>query len=334
MRRSPIILVSRDRRTASQFRGAWTRAAFMLRNVDPIEVTRFEIPIVLYLVRLLYYKLNNKSIMVFGVSEMLLLGWLKPNVGVVTGLGRLLAKSSKNRKVFFWLLRLLYKNQVLFVLNMSDYNIFTNLGFNNVYRINGEGFKRRIFNSSSLDFRDVKLNVEKVRFLFVGRFLKSKGVEKLIEIFLQLSSLYPDSLEMYVVGDTDYSNSDNIEKKYISRKFLNENSNIRFFAYTNSLSKFVNSSTIYVSLSEREGMPFSVLEMLDVGIPCILSNVPGHSDLREIENVMLLKSLDELSTLNIAKLRSLPRLRDNKIDKYTHETLVLDMVSILKKRGL
>ena len=95
VKRLPMILVSRDRRTASHFRSAWKSAACKLTNVKPVEITRFETSIFSYFTKLIGYKLRNKFILVFGVSEMLLLGWLKPSVGVVTGLGRLLSKGSK-----------------------------------------------------------------------------------------------------------------------------------------------------------------------------------------------------------------------------------------------
>lgn len=55
---------------------------------------------------------------------------------------------------------------------------------------------------------------------------------------------------------------------------------------------------IFVSLSEREGLPFSVLEAIDAGCFLLLSAVPGHFPFANLGGVELINPSDILQSLN------------------------------------
>ena len=81
-------------------------------------------------------------------------------------------------------------------------------------------------------------------------------------------------------------------------------------------------------------MPFSVLEMLDCGIPCILSRVAGHIDLAEIENVIIIKSNSRLCDIDMKSIASVSRKRSELVDKYSATIIERDISEILKRELL
>lgn len=52
--------------------------------------------------------------------------------------------------------------------------------------------------------------------------------------------------------------------------------NIEFLGEIQNTSEFFDSIDLLVSHSLKEGMPLTVLEAMASGVPCLLSNVPGH----------------------------------------------------------
>ncbi len=58
--------------------------------------------------------------------------------------------------------------------------------------------------------------------------------------------------------------------------------------FKNNVWDYLNVSDIYISASKSEGLPMSVLEALNAGVPCLISNIPPHS---EIVNDMGLKEV-------------------------------------------
>lgn len=327
--RNQHILVSRDSRTANSFRLAWRAASENVSDYPPLMLNRRDSNIIYFLGYLIFQKFRGNVVFAFGISEMLLLGFLRPHIGIVTGFGRLLLQNSKYRKAAFSLLKVFYKDRLVFVLNSTDARILKALGFNKVKHINGEGYQRKI---NPLKIEKAKFN--KIRLLYVGRLLKSKGVERLIDEFRDWSDSCPGQLELYLVGDSDFNNADSISESYIEETNAAAYNNIIFCGYSTDLTQFVNDRTIFVSLSEREGMPFSVLEMLDCGIPCILSRVAGHIDLAEIENVIIIKSNSRLCDIDMKSIASVSRKRSELVDKYSATIIERDISEILKRELL
>ena len=142
--RNQHILVSRDSRTANSFRLAWRAASENVSDYPPLMLNRRDSNIIYFLGYLIFQKFRGNVVFAFGISEMLLLGFLRPHIGIVTGFGRLLLQNSKYRKAAFSLLKVFYKDRLVFVLNSTDARILKALGFNKVKHINGEGYQRKI----------------------------------------------------------------------------------------------------------------------------------------------------------------------------------------------
>jgi glycosyltransferase involved in cell wall biosynthesis len=58
-------------------------------------------------------------------------------------------------------------------------------------------------------------------------------------------------------------------------------SQVELAGFVTDKNLFLNQLDVYVSFSESEGMPLSVIEAMGAGIPCLLSSVRGHIDFNE-----------------------------------------------------
>ena len=74
--RNQHILVSRDSRTANSFRLAWRAASENVSDYPPLMVNRRDSNIIYFLGYLIFQKFRGNVVFAFGISEMLLLGFL------------------------------------------------------------------------------------------------------------------------------------------------------------------------------------------------------------------------------------------------------------------
>ncbi len=103
-------------------------------------------------------------------------------------------------------------------------------------------------------------------FVYVGRMVQEKGVAKLAEIFNSLGICY----KLTCIGngaDLDY-----LRSTYPEISFLG-------YLKHGDVLRLLHKSKFIISNSHIEGLPYSVLEAMNLGVVPILSNVPGHNDL-------------------------------------------------------
>lgn len=102
------------------------------------------------------------------------------------------------------------------------------------------------------------------RLLFVGRIVKSKGVEDCIKVFLRLKKNFPD-IELVVCGNGS-------DKPMLLKKYGNERGLIfKGFVHRSKLSDIYSSSDILLLPSYSEGMPNVVLEAMACRLPVVAS---------------------------------------------------------------
>lgn len=106
-----------------------------------------------------------------------------------------------------------------------------------------------------------------IKFVAVGRFAKQKGFDVLIEAFNLVVKEMPDS-ELYIVGDTDYGNSEVADelKSLISKYRLNDK--VFFPGFQENPYPYVANADVFVLSSRYEGLPNSLIEALTLGKPC------------------------------------------------------------------
>ena len=108
---------------------------------------------------------------------------------------------------------------------------------------------------------------------FVGRLIKDKGIEVLIEAF-QIAIDKNHKIKLIIAGSPDYSNPSSISLDYLQR-VIKKNKNIEWLGEVKDIKEVWRRSHIAVLPSRREGLPKSLLEAAAAGRPIIATDVPG-----------------------------------------------------------
>lgn len=110
-------------------------------------------------------------------------------------------------------------------------------------------------------------------FVFVGRVTKDKGINELLAASRKLFEKHED-MYLLMVGPNENSGSVN-EKLY---EWSENNKNVIYCGFTNEVEKYLAASDVYVLPSYREGFGSAVIEAESMGVPVIISDIPGPTD--------------------------------------------------------
>lgn len=118
----------------------------------------------------------------------------------------------------------------------------------------------------------------KFRLVFIGRLSKEKNVNLLLDVFEKLESETNLNLELIILGDGKSG-------------FIRDLKNVKYFGKVNfNMIKFILLNSDYLILpSSVEGLPFTVLEAMSLGIPCICSDINGVNELINEDNGFLFR---------------------------------------------
>jgi glycosyltransferase involved in cell wall biosynthesis len=111
--------------------------------------------------------------------------------------------------------------------------------------------------------------------LFVGRVVKDKGIQELIDAFEELLKVFPNE-QLWLVGNEEEL-LDPLDKAYIKK--INSNKNIVKWGFQNDVRSFYCSANMLVFPSYREGFPNVPMQaaLMDCGL--ILSNINGCNEI-------------------------------------------------------
>ena len=125
--------------------------------------------------------------------------------------------------------------------------------------------------------------LEAVVYVFVGRITESKGINELLmaskDMIAQKNDVY-----LMLVGDLENDRSVNDELQHWSI----EEPRVIYCGYVNEVEKYLAASDIYVLPSYREGFGSAIIEAEAMGVPVIVSNIPGPTDAMVNEKTGLL----------------------------------------------
>lgn len=115
---------------------------------------------------------------------------------------------------------------------------------------------------------------QKVRFLFIGRIMKEKGIEEYLEAAELLSEDY-SNLEFQILGSYE-------EEKY--KKIIENNSNVKHLGYSKDVRQEIKEVDCVINPSYHEGMSNVLLESAAMAKPLIASDISGCKEIVEDGN--------------------------------------------------
>jgi len=109
-------------------------------------------------------------------------------------------------------------------------------------------------------------------FLWVGRIVPEKRVEDILSAFTRLTSDFC----LVIVGDSP-------DQEYVQRlkTLAGTDPRIRFLGYQfrENLEAIYSHAYAFITASELEGLPLTLLEAISYGLPCIVSDIPPHHEI-------------------------------------------------------
>ncbi len=129
-----------------------------------------------------------------------------------------------------------------------------------------------------------------VRLVMIARFSYQKDQESLIKA---ISKLPRNSFFLTFVGDGEtLSTCQSLVKK------LNLTKQVKFIGFREDISSYLIKNDIYLLTTHYEGLPISVIEAMSYGLPVIVSDVGGDSELVVSgKNGFLVHNVAELRTI-------------------------------------
>lgn len=114
---------------------------------------------------------------------------------------------------------------------------------------------------------------EDIVFAFAARLTADKGVNELLEAFLDTEKKYPH-VKLLMMGGMD--NNKSLKQELMAE--AEKSKNIIFTGNVPNVEEYYAASDVFVAPSYREGFGLVVIEAEAMGLPAIVSNVPGQVD--------------------------------------------------------
>lgn len=105
---------------------------------------------------------------------------------------------------------------------------------------------------------------------FVGRITRDKGVNELLEAYKKLN----DDSYLIMVGLSEVDETINQELY----TWASKNEKIKFTGYTTVVEQYLSAMDCYILPSYREGFGMGVVEAEAMGVPVIVTDIPGPTD--------------------------------------------------------
>lgn len=164
---------------------------------------------------------------------------------------------------------------------------------NKELRVIGNGNIRGI----DLDYYDctseVRAKADTIRkldvftYVFVGRFVRDKGVNELIQAMVELHNKYINT-RLILIGDFD-DGKDPLNKHTIET--IESSSFIENVGWKNDVRPYLAAADCFVMPSYREGFPNSVIEAGAMGLPSVVTDINGSNEIIiEGENGVIIPS--------------------------------------------
>lgn len=141
------------------------------------------------------------------------------------------------------------------------------LGIKNGKVILGSGVERTELEANQ------DIHTDSLQLLFVGRLLKSKGIDTALSIFDQLR-LRNVNVSLTIAGTTDKSNPDSITEAELSE--LRSKVGVNYLGFVSDMdSVYEKCNVLLFPSTYREGVPRAILEAIKHGLTIVTRDLPG-----------------------------------------------------------
>lgn len=130
---------------------------------------------------------------------------------------------------------------------------------------------------------------------FVGRITRDKGINELLEAY---KSVMSDNTYLLMVGNEELDDNMNMELFNWSKN----NSQVIYTGATNVVEQYLSAMDVYILPSYREGFGSGVIEAEAMGLPVIVSNIPGPTDAMVKNETGIVVKKADVETLKNAML--------------------------------
>ncbi|WP_338358897.1 glycosyltransferase family 4 protein [Yeosuana marina] len=153
----------------------------------------------------------------------------------------------------------------------------TIIGNGNVNGIDIDYFSPELFDEHSKSLLKEKLNITKDDFVFVfiGRLVRDKGINELVEVFTQLTEEL-NHIKLLLIGDYE-EQLDPLEEKTIN--LIKSNKHIITTGWVDDVRPYFAISDVLTFPSYREGFPNVVMQAGAMGLPSIVTNISGCNEI-------------------------------------------------------
>jgi len=166
---------------------------------------------------------------------------------------------------------------ILITINEEDFEAAKKMKAKHVFKINGIGIDENKFKVEEFDKKEFKnklgLNDQDKVILTVSEVNKNKNYITMLKVIQNLVKK-DENIKFVSCGTGVWT-----EKIHSFAKELGIEQNCIFLGYRKDIAKIMQISDIFIHASFREGLTLSVMEAMNFGLPCVVSNVRGNRDL-------------------------------------------------------
>ena len=170
----------------------------------------------------------------------------------------------------------------------------TVVGQGSINGVDTEYFKNKHNKEEELEVKNT-YNISKDDFVitFIGRLVKDKGINELVESFIILLKKYPN-LKLLLVGVYE-DNLYKIDKE--TKQLINESNAIITAGFQKDTRKFLSITDLFTLPSYREGLSNALIEAGSFGVPLLATDIIGNNEVIENNVTGLLVKMKDVSSL-------------------------------------
>lgn len=190
-----------------------------------------------------------------------------PFIASITGLGSMFFRESIIKKITcFFYKKALKKAKSVFFQNKDNLSYFIDkkiVNENNAKLVQGSGVNINEFQYITYPSKS------QISFLYVGRIMKEKGIDELLEMISFIKQKYiTKNISFTLLGKCE-ENYNSILKEYINNGWIG------YLGEQKEISGFYKNASCIILPTYHEGMSNALLEAAACGRPVLASNIPG-----------------------------------------------------------